>query len=275
VEKRPKTIHRGRNVTMKHYWEIYKKFVSTSISEATSFRLSFFLVAIMDIIFYLTTLFSVNFIFDHVQNIGPWDKNQLLFFISFMLAIDHLHMTTISESFWRFSDHIRTGSLDFLLLRPVHAIFSVFFSRFRAATVFNGIVAWGFLIYYGNQVNLPFLSWLLLPFMVLIGMNLLLVIEIILSTAMFWIVEGAGINFLRMQIQQLSRWPDFIFSKYTRRVLTLVIPISLVGTAPVQFLLDFKNYQYLLFLILFSFILWAFLLIWWNYAIQKYESASS
>jgi len=275
METGPKTIYCGRNVTMKHYWEIYKKFVSTSISEATSFRLSFFLVAVMDIIFYLTTLFSVSFIFDHVQNIGPWDKNQLLFFISFMLAIDHLHMTTISESFWRFSDHIRTGSLDFLLLRPAHSIFSVFFSRFRAATVFNGIVAWGFLIYYGKEVGLPLLSWAILPFMILIGLNLLLVIEIILSTAMFWIVEGAGINFLRMQLQQLARWPDFIFSKYTRRVLTLVIPISLVGTAPVNFLLDYSNYQYLLMLVIFSIILWIALFFWWNFAIQKYESASS
>ncbi len=260
---------------LKYYWDIYSKFVSTSFTEASSFRLSFFLIAVMDIIFYLTTLFSVSFIFDHVQNIGPWNKNQLLFFISFMLALDHIHMTTISESFWRFSDHIRTGSLDFLILRPAHSLFSVFFSRFRAATVLNGVVAWAFLIYYGNQIDLSWLGWVFVPFLILLGLNLLLVIEIFLSTAMFWMVEGAGINFIRMQFQQLARWPDFIFSKYTRKFLTIVVPISLVGTAPVKFLLDFKDYQYLLWMILFSILLWVLLFSWWRFALKKYESASS
>lgn len=275
MEKGFKALYSGGHVKFKHYISVYNKFVSTSFTQASSFRLSFFLVALMDIIFYLSTLFSVTFIFDHVQHIGPWNKDQLLFFISFMLTLDHFHMTTVSESFWRFSEHIRTGSLDFILLKPTHSIFNVFFSRFRPATLANGIVAWSFLIYYGMKINLPWFGWALIPILILLAFNLLLVIEIILSTAMFWIVEGAGVNFLRMQLQQLARWPDFIYTYFTRKILTLFLPLLLIGTAPVKFLLDFHNYDYLVYMVLFSILFWILCFIWWKYALRKYESASS
>ena len=85
---------------MKNYLSVYKKFFETSLAEASSFRTSFFLIMVMDLTFYFVTLTSVSFIYDHVTTIGPWDKNQLLFFISFMLTMDHIHMVIVSENFW-------------------------------------------------------------------------------------------------------------------------------------------------------------------------------
>ena len=131
--------------TIFYYLKVYEKFVSTSISVGVSFRTSFALLLLMDLFFYFSTLLSVNFIYDHIQMIGPWDKNHLLFFISFMLGIDHLHMTLVSESFWELSHSIRTGDLDFALIKPANSIFSVFFRYFRPSTVINIFIVWTFL----------------------------------------------------------------------------------------------------------------------------------
>ena len=84
---------------MKTYLKVYKKFFETSLAEASSFRTSFILIMFMDLIFYFTTLSSVSFIYDHVSTIGPWSKNQLMFFIAFMLTMDHLHMTSLVKTF--------------------------------------------------------------------------------------------------------------------------------------------------------------------------------
>lgn len=261
--------------TIKHYLSVYYKFIETSFTEASSFRLSFFLIIIMDLFFYFSTLATVSIIFDHVSTIGPWDRDRLLFFISFMLAIDHLHMTVVSEGFWMLSQHIRTGSMDYILLKPVHSIFTVFFRHFRPATILNGFVAWGFLIYYGINLNLPFLSWILLPILVLSGFMLLIVLEFIITSSMFWMVEGLGINFLRMQLQQLSRWPDFIYASLSRKVLTIGIPLLLIGSAPVRFLFDYSQYQYLIGLFIAIIFFWFVLLKIWALALRKYDSASS
>lgn len=262
-------------MSIKHYLSVYQKFMETRFTEASSFRLSFILVILMDLFFYYSTLATVSFIFDHVSTIGPWDKIHLMFFICFCLSIDHLHMTLVSESFWMLSQEIRTGGMDFILLRPLHSIFIVFFRHFRPATILNGFVSWGLLIYYGIQLKFAFLQWVLLLPLVILGFLLLLIIEFIVSTAMFWMIEGLGINFLRMQMQQLSRWPDFIYSSLSRRILTLCVPLLLISSAPVRFLYNFLDYKPLIGLIISIVILWIFQLKVWNLALRKYDSASS
>jgi ABC-2 type transport system permease protein len=66
----------------------------------------------MDLFFYFSSFATVSFIFDHVETIGPWQRPQLMFFIAYMLTLDQLHMTLISESFWVFSRELKTGVLD-------------------------------------------------------------------------------------------------------------------------------------------------------------------
>jgi len=258
-----------------HYGRVYREFIHTSFAEAMTYRTHFVLLIFMDLFFYFTTLASVSFIFDHVDKIGAWEREEFLFFISIMLAINHLHMTFISESFWRLSVDIRKGDLDFILIKPLGTLFSVFFRFIRPASLLILPVPWGLIIYFGRLIQLEPLSWVLLPFLVLLGLILLVSLEILISTSMFWIIEGWGINFLRMQMQELSRWPDFVFQTLARRVLTLVFPILLIGSAPARFLLDNQDFLPLIGMLVAILISWVLIRFFWKLGLGAYESASS
>ena len=260
---------------IKTYWGIYKEFISNCFVEALSYRLHFVLLLVMDMIFYLVSLGSVDFIFQHVEHIGPWHRTEFMFFISFMIAIDHLHMTFISESFWNLSHDIRTGKLDFILLKPVNSLFPIFFRHIRPGTMLNGLLPWSFLIYYGHQLELNVIAWVVLPVLLIFGLTLLTSIEILISLSMFYLVESFGINFLRMQMQQLSRWPDFIYRFYARKFFSFVIPVLLIGSAPIHFLLDFSQWQRLLEAGILLVIVWILIAFGWRRALRSYESASS
>ena len=260
---------------MNNYLSVYKKFFETSLAEASSFRTSFFLIMVMDLTFYFVTLTSVSFIYDHVTTIGPWDKNQLLFFISFMLTMDHIHMVIVSENFWEMSVKIRTGTLDFDLLRPLPSLFSVFFRYVRTSSLFITPVVWGMLGYFGNKAGLVWQDWILVPPLLILGFILFILIEFCMSTAMFWIVEGYGINFMRMQFQQLARWPNFVYAYVPRKFLTIFIPVLLAGSGPVHFIFDRAKYELLgsmVVAIIFVSIILKFL---WNLGLNKYDSPSS
>ncbi|MCR9204421.1 MAG: ABC-2 family transporter protein [Halobacteriovoraceae bacterium] len=258
-----------------HYWIVYKKFVSTSVSVETSFRTSFILLVIMDAFFFFSSVGSVSFIYDHVATIGPWEKNELLFFLTFMLMIDNLHMMIFSQSFWEFSFNLKSGALDYVILKPMNTIFSVFFRHFRASSLFNTPLFLGFLIYYGYQIELGLLDWLLIPIFIVLGLSLLVILEFILSTSMFWLTDGIGINFLRMQMQQLGRWPNFIYQGFVRKVLTSFIPILLVGSAPVHFLIDKSSWGLLIAMVVAIFVLTLVLMSVWKLGLRRYDSASS
>lgn len=261
--------------TLKKYFGIYCGFLSTCFAEATSFRLHFVLLILMDLFFYLSTLATVDFIFDNVPQIGPWNREQFLFFLAFMLALDQLHMTFISEGFWSFSFELRTGNLDFHLLRPAGTIFAVFFRHIRPGSMVLIVVPWAVMIFYGMKIGLPPLSWALLPIFVVASLILLVSFELFLTMFMFWTIEVYGINFLRIQFQTLSRWPDFAFKPWPRRIFTFVLPVLLIGTPPAEVMMGTGPWYKLLYMATATLILWGIIRVLWTKGLQSYESASS
>lgn len=258
-----------------HYFSVYAGFLSTCFTQATSFRVNFVLLVTMDLFFYFTSFATVSFIFDHVETIGPWQRPQLMFFIAYMLTLDQLHMTLISESFWVFSRELKTGALDYVILKPINTVFNVFFRHIRPSTVVNAVVTWSALGYYGYHAGLVWSDWPLVPPLLVLSFTLLVLIEFIVASSMFWLTEGLGINFLRMQMQQLGRWPDYIYARAPRRLLTFVLPILLVGSPPVHFLLDKGHWPYLLGMMA-AIVGAAFVLSFvWKKGLRQYESASS
>lgn len=270
-------VYCGGNVVVKikKYFQVYREFIATSFSEATSYRLHFILLILMDLFFYFSVLATVSFIYDHVESIGPWNRSQLMFFMAFMLVIDHLHMTLVSESFWVLSRKIKTGELDYDILKPINSVFNIFFRHIRPSSLCNTFVTWGLLIYYGRQIPLTPMDWILVPPLVILSFILLFLIEFIIATSMFWVTEGLGINFLRMQMQQLARWPDFVYATLSRKVLTLGLPLLLIGSAPVRFLFDASDWQLMAYLLV-AIVLCALLLgVLWKMGLRRYDSASS
>lgn len=260
---------------MKQLLSIYKKFVTTSVAVETSFRTSFILLILMDICFFSSVILSVDIIFDHVDYIGPWSKDQMLFFMSYMLMIDNLHMMIFSQSFWEFSFNLRMGQMDYIILKPASTIFSVFFRHFRLSSCFNTPLFLGALLYFGSKLQFSFLTWCLIPIFLILSMTLLVLIEFCLSALMFWMIEGNGINFLRMQLQQLGRWPHFIYQSLARKVFIFFIPVLAVGSSPVHIILDQPIWWLTCWMILAIIIFYFFLRFIWNLGLKQYESASS
>ncbi|MBF2055437.1 MAG: ABC-2 family transporter protein [Candidatus Sericytochromatia bacterium] len=260
---------------LRRYALIYREYVNNCVAEALSYRLHFVLLIVMDLLFYLSLLGGVDFLFQHLDQIGPWNRQAFLFFMAFMIAVEHLHMTFVSENFWAFSHDIRTGKLDFILLKPAAALFIVFFRAMRPATLLLGLFPWGLLGWYGSQLGLLWWQWLLLPPLVLLGLALLTSVEILISMSMFWLVESMGINFLRMQLQQLSRWPDFIYGYFAQKFFGLAVPVLLVGSAPVRFVLNPHDTSGLLWLLGLMGLSWLLTAFFWRRGLRAYESASS
>jgi ABC-2 type transport system permease protein len=261
---------------VKYLWNIYKIYLKNSLALSMSFRLHFILLIFLDLFFYFTTFMGLNFIFDSVGQIGSWNRDQFLFFLSFMLMLDVLHMTFVAESFWHLPLNIRTGQIDFVLLKPAPSLLQVFGQNIRPASFFNILITLPLLIYYAVKVELPWWGYLSLPFLILMGISIWILLDILVSTLMFWMLEGTGINFLRIEFQKLARYPDFIYPKFLRLILMWGLPLLLIGMGPVNFLLFPQTGLWYLFGLVGMMIILMTLVQWfWKKAIDRYESASS
>lgn len=258
---------------VKKYLSLYKEFLKTSLAEELSFRLNFLIQSFMNISFIGMYFFSSLFIFNHVNAIGLWQKDEFLFFLSFALLLDQIHYFLLSFNFWIFSDNIKTGSFDFVLLKPASPLFITFFRRLAVPGIFTILISFFVLLYFGLKLDLSLWVWLSLPFCLLLSLALLFGIEVIISLLNFITIEGLGVNQIRLQVQQLSRWPDFIYKNPARLFL---MPFLAITSIPVRWILDMSYWSWFLAMAVASSVLWFFILFWiWPSGLKMYESASS
>lgn len=254
------------------YLSLYKEFFKTSLSEELSFRANFTLQSLMNVSFIGVYFFTSFFIFDHIEHIGLWNEKEFLLFLSFVFAVDQTHYLVFSFNFWKFSDDVRLGHLDFHLLKPAPSLFIVLLRRLAVPGIFTALLTYLLVVYFGSQVGLSLLAWLSLPFCLLLSLSLLLGVEVLISLFNFFTVEGMGVNQARLQIQQLCRWPDFIYKNPARLWL---LPFLAVTSIPVRWILDLHYWTWLIIMIFGSILLWSFILFLWPKALNFYESPSS
>lgn len=261
--------------SLRRYLRVYKQYWVQQLAVASSFRLNFMLMFVFDILFYAGTLLTIDIIFQYSGHIGSWNREQFMLFAAFFLALDNAHFALISEGFWIFASNIRLGGLDHYLVKPVHPLFSCFVQHFRPSILITAILPWSALFYYAMQCDLSILSLAMIPLLLGLALLLLVSIEIILSMLNFITIEGAGVNFVRMQLQAIGRWPDFIYQNLARRLFTFLIPVLIVGSYPVTFLLDNSRLDILGGLLLANIIGFWVMVKAWQWGIRRYQSASS
>ncbi len=252
----------------------YQRLVN-SFAVLTSFRLSAYLTILTDIAFPLSMYLSAKVIFQHVGRIGSWGETEFLFFIVWMQTLSALHSGIAAPNFWNFATELRMGSLDYRLVRPLGVLFDCFTAILRPVPILFMPVYVLILLCTGASLNIPLTQWLLSPLYFSVSFLALLLVELLISMSMFWTTSGEGINFVRIQAQQLQRWPDFMYPEWIRITLGRVIPMLAVGSVPVRMMLGTAQWWEGPLLLLTTALLWFVVARVWRIGIRRYESASS
>lgn len=257
---------------MKKYLKIYREFFRVCFSVSLSFRLDFVLQTLMNLAFLATSFLTAAFIFNHVESVGIWNREEFLFFLAFAFAVDQSHYLFFGFNFWIFSNDLRLGYLDFHLLKPVHSLFLIFTRYLAIPGLVTAFVSYILLIYFGIKVDINWIQWMCLPVLLCLGLALWLGLEILISFLNFFTVEGFGVNHIRLQFQNLSKWPDFIYKNPAR---TWLLPFLAITSVPARFLNDISYWDGILLMILGTFVLWVIILWLWPKALCFYKSPSS
>ncbi len=103
----------------------------------------------------------------------------------------------------------------------------------------------------------------------------MVLVELMVAMSMFWTTSGDGVNFIRIQAQQLQRWPDFMYSRSLQFVLGRVIPLLAVVAVPMRVMLGSAAWWELPLMIVSSVVLWFVVAMLWRVGLYRYEYSSS
>ncbi len=261
--------------SLRPYLAVIHQQLLNSTAKLMAFRVSFFLLLLVEVAAILTIFLPVNFLFEHVERLGPWNRDQFMFFAFWIQSMFCCHNAMIAPNFWIFSTEIRTGALDFRLLRPLGSVFDVMTAVNRPASLLLLPVSVGLLIHYGLQIGLSPMAWLTMPCIFCLAFLVMCLIELNLAFLSFWTKGGDSANFVRMQCQQIQRWPDFLYPPRTRMIFTAFLPVLLSGSFAVGFLFNTSRLDLVGSMLGAAVVFWCLASFVWRLGIRRYESASS
>ena len=123
-----------------NYWNVFKTFASNSLVRDMTFRTNFILQCVSSLGW---TAMNVGFyliLFQYTDTIGEnsgWDRDKFFLFIATTWFINSLIQAFFMPNAEEFSELIRTGGLDFALLKPIDTQFLISFRRIAWSALSN------------------------------------------------------------------------------------------------------------------------------------------
>ena len=259
------------------YLKLFATFVKSSVLVELEYRANFITQTLLSQFWTVITLLSILVFYSHTDNVGGWPLNEALVIVGLFVLMNGVIATVLQPNVQKVVEMIRTGTLDFVLTKPIN---SQFLSTLRYLKIFNVVdMLAGTLIVVVALVRMGTVPTLLAvaQFAVLFSMALLILYSIwaAMATLSFWFVKIANLNNAFTALYDTARFPITTFEGGLRIALTFVLPIAFITTFPAQALLGKLDFTTLLLAVVIGLGLFAFSVWFWRFAVRNYSSASS
>ena len=233
------------------YGKVFLTFARNSLVRDMTFRTNFFLQCISSIGW---TLMNVGFyliIFQYTPTIGEdtgWDRDKFFLFLATTWFINSVVQAFFMPNAEEFSELIRTGGLDFALLKPIDTQFLISFRRIDWSSLSNFLVAIVLaavsLYRLATRPLDPMvpsvLTVVLYGFFLVCGVAIMYSLMISLSATSIWLGRNQTLYNFWFYITNFSRYPMEMYNRGWGTALyglfTFVIPVLLVVNVPARLL---------------------------------------
>ncbi len=263
--------------TLRRYAQLLWVQLRASALQAMQYRGDFLLEGFISLFWTFTALVPLFVAFRDRQAVVGWSFEESLIVVGWFTLLQGVLEGAINPSLQGVVEHIRKGTLDFVLLKPADAQFLVSTTRFlpwRAINVLAGLGIFAYAFHLlGRAPSLPGM----LVAAVLLGTSVLLLYSLWILTvaAAFYVVKVDNLTYFFTSIFDAARWPAPVFRGVLSFIFTFVIPLAVMTTFPAQAMLGRLPWTSLLWAVVGS-IVFAFISRQvWLRAISRYTSASS
>jgi ABC-2 type transport system permease protein len=263
---------------MTRYLRLLALQLRISVASAMAYRANFIIEGVMSLAWMGVTLLPLIVVFNGRATVATWDAPSALVVIAYFMAVRAVIEGLISPSLVDLVEKIRSGSFDYVLLKPVDAQVMVSASRYEPWKVFDLAGAIAVVMYALAQRDAPLPS---LPDFVLgivlfgTGVLATYALWILCAAASFWVVRLDNLMYLLGAIFDTARWPVQVFPGVWRILFTFVIPVAVMTTYPAKALLGQLDVPTALATMGGSLALLVMSRLVWRIAIRSYTSASS
>lgn len=230
--------------TLHQYRRVFGTFFRNALIRETSFRSNFLITVITRGFWFVVQILLFDLIYRQVPAINDWSKHEYFGFMATGMLVNAIVEAFFMPNCARFSDLIRTGDLDFALLKPIDTQFLVSLEKLELAMVSQVMFAVGLLVYSVVQVGRPIqlVAVLLYVLLIVAAVTFFYSLMIGLAATSIFFGRNQGLLDFWFYVTIFARYPSSIYSgsptgEVLRFVFSYVLPILLVVTIPSRVLL--------------------------------------
>jgi viologen exporter family transport system permease protein len=228
------------------YARVWLTFLRNSLVREMTFRGNFIIEVVTRTFWFVAQLVLFEIIYSHVDSIRDWTRYEYFAFMATAMLINAIVEALFMPNCANFSELIRTGNLDFALLKPIDTQFLVSFERINLAMVNQVLLSVALLVYsvWHLDVTITTPAVLIYLLLIVVGVAFFYALMIALASTSIWFGRNQSLYDFWFYITVFGRYPREIYRTggMMGDVLwfgfSYFIPVLLVVTVPARVLLD-------------------------------------
>jgi ABC-2 type transport system permease protein len=252
-----------------------------TLSRELAFRGNFLVKVSVEVLWLFILVAFYRTVFARTSAVAGWSENEYFFFVGCFFALNGLIETFFLENCNDFAELVRTGDLDFLLLRPIDEQFLITCRRIDWGTGPNVIMGAIVMAIALGKMGWSFDIVKVLSFVATFACGIVISYSfmLILTSLSVWMVRNQSLMEMWWLFTSLARYPKEIFTggwaAPLGRFFTFVLPILLVVNMPASAMVRVLDPWMI------GFTLAATVVVFWasrrffHRALRSYRSASS
>jgi ABC-2 type transport system permease protein len=218
---------------------IYVKLLGARIRGDLQYRVSFALFTASQFLVCFLDFLAILIIFSHTPRLGGWSLNEVLFLYGATNVSFNLSDVFVSQV-ETLPMHVRTGSLDRMLTRPLGALFQLVTEEFalrRIGKLLQGVLVLGIALARLDIAWTPAKLALAIA-MIVSGAVIFSAVWVTAAAINIWTVETTGLaNAFTYGGNFLTQYPLDVYSVWMRRFFAYIVPMAFVNYFPSLYIL--------------------------------------
>ena len=252
------------------------KYLGMYFKSQLEYKSSFILTCIAQLLTLSLSSFMVFILMDKFHFLDNYDIYELMLGIS-IVQFGFSFSECFMRGFDKFSEVIKVGGLDLMLIRPRNIYVQVFGSNIeltKLSRVLGSLVL--FIIAISNIDSITWYGVLYL-FLLLVGSSMIYAALFIFSACFcFKTVEGLEfMNIFTDGSREFGQYPMGLFRREVILVFTFLIPLACVNYYPISYILGKSDNIWYLISPLMTFVLFIMSIVTFNRCIRHYEGTGS
>jgi len=231
-------------MSVRKYRRVFSTFFRNSLLRELMFRSNFLITLFTRGFWFCVQIVMFDLIFRNVNRINDWSREEYFGFMATGMLINAIVEAFFMPNCARFSELIRTGDLDFALLKPIDTQFLVSLEKMELAMFSQIAFAGGLLIYSVSSAHhLVTLSEIVIySLLIVAAVTFFYSLMIGLAATSIFFGRNQGLLDFWFYVTIFARYPSSIYSgsptaEVFRFLFSYVLPILLVVTVPSRVLL--------------------------------------